>query len=738
MSDPITRRDFLQVTTAAGAFASVGVPLDLAADQAAAASTAPVPMPGDVLSGWFDRPMRWVQLTLVENDPGQFDPQFWLDYFRRLKADAACLSAGGIVAYYPTEVPLHHRSASLGRTDPFGTLVAGCRAMNMNVIARVDPHAVRDEVRVAHPDWISMTAAGAPLRHWANRELWVSCALGPYNFDFMDQVIREIVTRYKLDGVFANRWAPQGGDCFCVHCQTNFKAATGMELPRGGNAQTPARRQFLEWKVGRLTELWKRWDASIKAINPEAHFIPNGMPDLKTGGELAKIQFADNQARRGVTPSWTNGRVAKEFRSVMGRRPIGGIFSVGLEETYRWKDSVQSEAEIRQWVAEGTANGMRPWVTKFSGVLYDRRWLPMVERIYAWHAANERYLRNEWPLARVAVLQSEQTERYHPGVGQGDRFEDHMLGMYHALIEARMPFELVHEAYLTPDRLAPFKLLILADAAALSDAQCAAIRAFAARGGSVLATFASSLYDETGRRRENFGLADLFGVSFAGGIDGPMQNSYLSLDTDPATGRRHPVLAGLDDTPRIVNGVFRVQVTATQPFPSPITLIPTYPDLPMEDVYPRVPHTDSREIYLRELTGGRIVYIPWDIDRTFWEVLSVDHGRLLRNAIAWALNEPAPIEVTGPGIVDVTAWRQRTSMTVHLVNLTNPMMMKGPVREIYPIGAQRVTVRLPSGARPSKIQLLTAKTTPRTELTNSVLTVTVPSVELHEVVAIDL
>ena len=87
----------------------------------------------------------------------------------------------------------------------------------------------------------------------------------------------------------------------------------------------------------------------------------------------------------------------------MGRKPIGGIFSVGLEEPYRWKDSVQSEPEIRLWVAEGTANGMRPWVTKFSGVLYDRRWLPVVERIYQWHFDHERYLRNEAPMARVAV-----------------------------------------------------------------------------------------------------------------------------------------------------------------------------------------------------------------------------------------------------------------------------------------------------------------------------------------------
>lgn len=734
MTDFVSRRDFLQVTTGAGALARFG-PLSAAPDLDGVAGRQAPFTSGEPLSGWFDRPMRWVQLTLVENDPGRFDPQFWLDYFRRLRADAACLSAGGVVAYYPTDVPLHHRSNWLGETDPFGTLLAGCRALGMHVIARTDPHAAREDVRAAHPDWIAVTSAGQPRRHWANADLWVTCALGPYNFELMDRIHREIVSKYKVDGIFTNRWAGSG-DCYCVHCQQNFKNATGLDLPRTNDANDTTRRQFIEWRKARLTELWKVWDATIRAANPEARLIPNGPPDLKTAGELAAIQFTDNQARRGLTLPWTNGQRAKEYRSVMGRRPIGGIFSVGLEEPYRWKDSVQSEAEIRLWVAEGTANGMRPWVTKFSGVLYDRRWLPIVERIYQWHARHERYLRNEAPLARVAVLHSEQTASFHPSGAQGDRTADHVLGMYHALIEARVPFELLHEAVLTPDRLDRFKLLILADAAALSDAQCAAIRAFVDRGGSLLATFESSLFDERGRRRADFGLADVFGVSYAGRIDGPMQNSYLSLDRD-ASGARHPILDGLDDTPRIINGVFRLAVTPTMPFPSPITLIPTYPDLPMEDVYPRVGHTDTRELYVRDLGKGRVVYFPWDVDRTFWEVLCVDHARLLRNAVGWAANEPPPAEVTGPGVLDVTVWRQRDSMTVHLVNLTNPMLMKGPARELIPVGPERARIRLPEGTRARKVQLLTAGITPRVEQANGVLTVTVPAIEAHEVIAID-
>ncbi len=135
---------------------------------------------------------------------------------------------------------------------------------------------------------------------------------------------------------------------------------------------------------------------------------------------------------------------------------------------------------------------------------------------------------------------------------------------------------------------------------------------------------------------------------------------------------------------------------------------------------------------------GRVVYFPWDIDRTFWEILSVDHFKLLRNAVTWATNEDPIVTVTGPGVLDMTVWRQKDSLTVHLVNLTNPMMMKGPLRELIPIGEQKVRVRLPDGMRPKNVRLLAAGKTPQFSRDGSHLTVTVPSLLDHEIVAVDL
>src|SRR5262249_16886699 len=93
----IDRREFM----AAAGFAASALALSEAFAQTVPAAASP---------SIFDKPMRWAQLVLVENDPGTYDPKFWLDLYDRMHVDGVCLSAGGCVCYYPTQIPFHYKS----------------------------------------------------------------------------------------------------------------------------------------------------------------------------------------------------------------------------------------------------------------------------------------------------------------------------------------------------------------------------------------------------------------------------------------------------------------------------------------------------------------------------------------------------------------------------------------------------------------------------------------------------
>src|SRR5262249_46626589 len=155
------------------------------------------------------------------------------------------------------------------------------------------------------------------------------------------------------------------------------------------------------------------------------------------------------------------------------------------------------------------------------------------------------------------------------------------------------------------------KVLALPNVGALSDAQAAAIRRFVDRGGSLVATGATSLYTERGDRRADFALAGLFGTHVSG-KDFPRRvppaagHTYLRLlpelrakvwgpkagDEPPMKAERHPVLRGFEETDILPYGgtleALRVDAGAVVP----LTFIPSFPIYPPETAWMRTPKTD--------------------------------------------------------------------------------------------------------------------------------------------------
>ena len=145
-------------------------------------------------------------------------------------------------------------------------------------------------------------------------------------------------------------------------------------------------------------------------------------------------------------------------------------------------------------------------------------------------------------------------------------------GFLQALTRARIPYVFVHADDLERDA-AQLRVLVLPNLGTMTDQHTAALRSFASRGGGIVATGATSLCDEWGESRSNFALSDLFGVSLPSSH--PLRaaatrqqaatdnaQTYLRLTPElraktvgphvaaepPATGTRHPVLKGFDET----------------------------------------------------------------------------------------------------------------------------------------------------------------------------------------------
>lgn len=680
---------------------------------------------------WYRTATRWTQLTFVEDDPDKYDPAFWIDVFKQTKSNALCLSAGGYIAYYPSKVPYHYVSRHLGNRDIFGALVDAARRLDMHVMARVDPHAIHEDAAQAHPEWVMIDQDGAPRRHWAYPDVWVTNAYGDYNSVFMPEVVKEIVRDYDIDAIFANRWQGHGVD-YSEDSARRFRDMSGYDLPKAADADDPAWQAWLQWRRKVLTEVIAQWDDAVKAIRPHASFIPNMSGaslmefDLSVITKHCPFLVVDHQGRKGLEVGWSAGRNGKRIRATFPDRPVILITSIGPEEAYRWKDAVTSPEEIQLWINNGTAHGLSAWFTKFNGVVPDKRWVEPVAAAFGLQAAIEPVLADMTPTAEIAVIDPSTTLR-HWAPEDRHNAERHDLGFYHALVEARLPFELLSDQVLTAKELDRFKVIVLANASCLSDAQNEAIHAYVARGGSVVAAYETSLRDEFGKPRAEFGLADVFGARYQSGPRGIVKNTYVALSGD------HPVNQGYDGTARIMGGTRLIHAEPMDGASTPFLYVPDFPDLPMEEVYPRKAPEGAAVIARETAHGGRTVYIPWNIGEIFWEVFAVDHGRLIANSVRWALGKTPRLTVEGPGVIDLALRENENGLALSLFNLTNPMMMKGPIRENLPVAAQTVSVDIPRGKSLGRAWLVVADRAADVRMENGRAIVTVPGIDRLEV-----
>lgn len=116
---------------------------------------------------WYNTIRRCGQVNFNERDAELLDIGAWLEFWASLKVDTLFVNAGGIVAFYPTRIPYHHRCQFLGNRDLFGDFSKAAKKRGIRAMARLDPHWAYEDALKAHPQWFARTAEGEPVRHEA-------------------------------------------------------------------------------------------------------------------------------------------------------------------------------------------------------------------------------------------------------------------------------------------------------------------------------------------------------------------------------------------------------------------------------------------------------------------------------------------------------------------------------------------------------------------------------------------
>lgn len=726
----LTRREFLAVSAASAIVASAGEPR-------AQENGKP----------WYTTMRRCGQINFNERDPLTMDTNAWADYWSSLKVDAVLLNGGGIVAFYPTEVPYHHRSEFLGSRDLFGEMVAASRKRGLRVVARMDCNYAYEEALKARPEWFERNGDGSPRRHNESTWLYKTCMFSSYFTEQMPAIYREINRRYPVDGFFTNGWPGTGAltVCHCENCQKLYRDKVGGVPPEQTDAASPLYRKYYDASMDRVLEVWRLWDQVAKEKMPDSVYVGNlgggirTVKDVKRLGEVAGWFNADHQGRSGDTVIWDCAQQGRVAQSVMKGRTITNVTGSYSNSRPTWRHVTKSPAEATLWMAQTTASGMVPWFHWLGGAPEDNRWREVGRSFFNWLAANEPHFRNRRSVTDLAVLYPQRTIAFYKsgeraGSWRGlDRAQtsDYLQGLYYALLEGRFFFDFVHQADLAPETLRKYRALLIPNAAYLSDKECGQIGQFAAAGGSVLATFETSRYDEWGDPRRDFALADLFGASAAGDVIGPHGNSYMRIE------QQHPVLKDLEGTALLPGAENRVTIRASESGPLLLSVVPYYPAFPPEMVYARKPRTDEPAAILRQKGNSRVAYFSGDIDRTFWRSGNTDLSQLIQNTVRWVLGDARqPVSITGEGMAEVFAWETAAGYALHVVNYNNPNMTRGFLRRFYAIGPQQVEFDVAAGKKVGSVRALRAGRALAFKQSNHTVRFEVPSVVDYEVIAL--
>ena len=432
----------------------------------------------------------------------------------------------------------------------------------LKVISHLTVYIASDGYAARHPNqrqWNVVT--GQPAAGYPDTGFWKNAATVCYNNpDFQityQSALKRLLTETGVDGVMVDevqfissatdRWT-----CGGAHCRAEFTRDTGYDLPTGsaasailGDYSNATFRAWYKWRI--------KQNGDFYALLRQAMNEVGGDDKILFGCYSMPSQFGNDLELESMSRNWnlmfTESQPGSphmlyfyNYLSVIADMKYA-LAAAEHQNTsfFTLFYSQTTDAEAFTWllgVSQGSGNFYQMGADRFSPTLTD---------LCLWEKKLSDLHTGLKPLANIGLLYPSTTRT----VSDPQVYMKY-FGWCNALTDAQIPYNVLLERDLTPTKLAGYEIVILPNARALSNTQTRQIRRFVNVGGKVIATSETSLYDETGAKRSDFGLSDVLGVRYLGTVSLP--NTIVSRP-------RNCVHASLGES--FVNSTEHVKVQAT-------------------------------------------------------------------------------------------------------------------------------------------------------------------------------
>ena len=614
------RRTFLQsaAVTAATAAVTASYPRSLFAADPGPSTTEP--------GWWMTEPIRWLQTNLRETNAA-LNPKKFIEDVAKFNANVLMVNAGGITAYYPSNVEYDYVSPYLPEgQDTFGEVLKEAHAHKIRVVSRWDFSKTHKDVYDAHPEWFFKMADGQPAIY---NGLYLACINGDWYHKKSIEILTEALDRYDVDGCFFNMFSNPATDyserplglCRCDNCERLYRERYHRGVPDAPDADY---RAFLH-------------DASVDVSLKIRTLLKSKRPKAALAGtsvEIGDIAYGEsNTAVRRPLPLWpyTASDNTNQWRNSF---PDKGVVCQGMSFVdFPWRFATEPQPEIRTRIWQDVANGGAAAFNLHGTIAeqQDRMAINVAIPAYGWLKQHEEYFVGQTSEARVVLLAPR-------GNGVGYQISQNSYrGLFRLLTEQHIPFAAMENLDWLGKRDA--------DLVISPGETPAALQSYVQNGGRLIVASASA---------PAFELA-------------PSVKLWKSPDGAYFRIRNKALFPSMKEIDVVFMYGDYLQVQSAD---APITFIPPAMYGPPELVDVDWKDTDDPGLVMKDMGKGKVAWLPWDIGGLYYRHSSEAHSKLLSDLIDAMLPSGRQLTSNAHPLVEITFMRQGDRNLMHFINLT--------------------------------------------------------------------